>query len=84
MVKRYQRGNHNMFIEEEDNTMVKRYQRGNQNMFMKEEQKTQWSKNTNLYIEEEETTQWSKDTKEVIKISILKNRKHNGQKIPKR
>ena len=73
-----------MFIEEEDNTMVKRYQRGNQNMFMKEEQKTQWSKNTNLYIEEEETTQWSKDTKEVIRISILKNRKHNGQKIPKR
>ena len=48
--------------------MVKRYQRGNQNQ----------------YIEEELTTQWSKDTKEVIKISILKNRKHNGQKIPKR
>jgi hypothetical protein len=40
-----------------------------------------------MYMEEEQTTQWSKDkdTKEVIRISISKkNRKHNGQTIPKR
>ena len=46
--------------------MVKGYQRGNQNQ----------------YIKEEQTTQWSKDTKEVIRISISKNRQHNGKKIP--
>jgi predicted nucleotide-binding protein len=48
--------------------MVKRYQRRYQNP----------------YIKEEQTTQWSKDTKGVIRIRISKkNRKHNGQKIPK-
>jgi hypothetical protein len=48
--------------------MAKRYQRGNQNP----------------YIEEEQKTQWPKDTKGAIRIRISKrNRKHNGQKIPK-
>ena len=51
-----------------DNTMAKRYQGGNQNM----------------YIIEEQTTQWPKDNKRVIRICISqKNRKHNGQKIPR-
>jgi hypothetical protein len=40
--------------------------------------------NQNLYIIEEQNTQWPKDTKGVIRICISKkNRKHNGQKIPK-
>jgi hypothetical protein len=114
MTKRYQRGNQNLYIEEEQTlqwpkdtkgviwplcclfffniqilitplvsfghcvvcpsiywfwlpTMTKRYQRGNQN----------------LYIEEGQTTQWPTDTKGVIRISILKDRQHNDQKIPK-
>ena len=39
--------------------------------------------NQNPYIDEEQTTQWSKDTKWVVRIHIsMKNRQHNGQKIP--
>jgi hypothetical protein len=69
MAKRYQRGNQNPYIEEEQTTQrPKRYQRGNQD----------------LYIEEEQTTQWPKDTKGVIRIRISKKeRQHNDQKIPK-
>jgi hypothetical protein len=59
--------------------MAKRYQKGNQNLYIKEEQKTQWPKDTKGVIRN-----YIKDTKGVIRICISKkNRKHNGQKIPK-
>jgi hypothetical protein len=44
MAKRYQRGNQNLYIEE-DNAMATRYQRGNQNLYI-EEQTIQWLKDT--------------------------------------
>jgi hypothetical protein len=49
-------------------SFAKRYQSGKQNPYITEEQKTQWPK----------------DTKGVSRIRISqKNRKHNGQNIPK-
>ena len=55
-------------LRRKENTMDKRYQRGN----------------GNPEIEEEQTTQWPKDTKGVMRIcKSKKNKKHNGQMIPK-
>ena len=52
-VWRYQRGNQNPYIEEEQTTQ-----------WSKEEQTTQWSKEeqTTQWSKEEQTTQWSKET----------------------
>jgi hypothetical protein len=46
-VWRYQRGNQNPYIEEEQTAQwpnVRRYQRGNYNPYIEEEQTTQWPK----------------------------------------
>ena len=90
MAKRYQRGNQNLYIEEEQTTRwPKDTKRDNQNLYIEEEQTTQCPKDTkrgnqNPYIEEEQTTQWPQDTKGVIRIRISKkNRQRNGHKIPK-
>ena len=91
MAKRYQRGNQNPYIEEEQTTQwskdtkeVIRIRISKKNR-QHNGQKIPKGGNQNPYIEEEQTTQWSKDTKEVIRIRISKkNRQHNGQKIPKR
>ena len=69
MAKRYQRGNQNLYIEEELTTQWPKDTKG---------------VIQNPYIEEELTTQWPKNTKGVIRICISKkNRQHDGQKIPK-
>jgi hypothetical protein len=90
MPKRYQRGNQNKYIKEEQATQCpkdtkevirisisKRNRQRNAQIYQRG--------NQNKYIKEQQTTQCLEDTKEVIRISISKrNRKHNAQKIPKR
>jgi hypothetical protein len=46
MVKRYQRGNHNMFMKEEQKTQWSK----NTNLYIEEEETTQWSKDTKEVI----------------------------------
>ena len=85
MAKRYQSGDQNLYIEEEQTTQWPQdtkgvirivYGRRTDNAIAKRYQKG----NQNLYIEEELTTQWPKDSKGVIRICISKkNWQHNGQ-----
>jgi hypothetical protein len=46
MVKRYQRGNQNMFMKEEQKTQWSK----NTNLYIEEEETTQWSKDTKEVI----------------------------------
>jgi hypothetical protein len=78
MVKRYERGNQNLYIKEEQTTQWPKdtkkgysesvYQRRADDIMAKRYQRC----NQNPYIEEELTTQWPKDTKGVIRIRISK------------
>ena len=76
MAKRYQRGNQNIYIKEEQTTQWPKDTKGAIRIYI--------SKKNRQRIKEEQTTQWPKDTKGAIRIYISKkNRQHNGQKIPK-
>ena len=89
MAKRYQSGNQNPSIEEEQTTQWPKdtkavirivYWRRTDKTMAKRYQRS----NQNPYIEEEQTTQLPKDTKRVIRIHISKkNKQQNGQNIPK-
>jgi phage FluMu protein Com len=89
MVKRYQRGTQNLYIEEEHTTQWPTDTKGAIRICISKKNIQHNGKKTqmcyqNAYIEEEHTTQWSKDTKGAIRICILKkNIQHNVQKIPK-
>jgi hypothetical protein len=89
MAKRYQRGNHHLYIEEEQ---TKQWPQNTKGVIKSVDRRiaddtmaTRYQRgNQNLYIEDELTTQWPQDTKGVIRICISKkSRRSNGQKIPK-
>jgi hypothetical protein len=84
---RYQRGNQNLYIEEEQKTQWIKDTKGAIRICISKIPKGQSESlylryqrdNQNLYIEEEQTTQWPKDTKGAIRICISKkNRLNNG------
>jgi phage FluMu protein Com len=86
MAKRYQRGNQNLYIKEEQTTQWPKDTKGAIRICISKKNRQHNGQkipkgNQNLYIKEEQTTQWPKDTKGAIRICISKkNRQHNGQK----
>jgi hypothetical protein len=88
MAKRYQKGNQNPYIKEEQTTQWPKDTTGAIRIRISKKNRQHNGQryhrgNQNPYIKEEQTTQWPKDTIGVIRIRISKkNRKHNGQKIP--
>ena len=68
MVKRYQRGNQNPYIEEEQTTQWPKDTKGVIRIRISKKNRQHNGQkipkgNQNPYIEEEQTTQWPKDTK---------------------
>ena len=88
MAKRYQKGNQNPYIKEEQTTQWQKDTTGAIRIRISKKNRQHNGQryhrgNQNPYIKEEQTTQWPKDTIGVIRIRISKtNRQHNGQKIP--
>ena len=73
MAKRYQRGNHNLYIKEEQTTQWQKDTKGviiiciSKKNRQHNGQKIPKGGNHNLYIKEEQTTQWPKE-KEITTI----------------